>query len=55
VSIALGAAHGFKFASWFGQRLAGLATGGAPAADLAPFALDRPGLMRPIDRSAWLV
>jgi sarcosine oxidase len=55
VSFALGAAHGFKFASWFGQRLAGLATGGVPAVDLAPFALDRPGLSKPIDRSAWLV
>jgi sarcosine oxidase len=55
VSFALGAAHGFKFASWFGQRLAALAMGEAPAADLAPFALDRPGLVKPIDRSAWMV
>lgn len=56
ISVALGAAHGFKFASWFGQRLAGLALGDAdPQGDLAPFAFDRPGLHAPIDRSAWLV
>ena len=56
ISVALGAAHGFKFASWFGQRLAGLALGDAdPDGDLTPFAFDRPGLHAPIDRSAWLV
>ena len=55
VCVGLGAAHGFKFASWFGRRLAELATGSAPAADLASFAIDRPALARPISREAWLV
>lgn len=55
VAVGLGAAHGFKFAAWFGRRLAALAGGGAPAGDLAPFAIDRPGIDAPIDRHAWLV
>jgi sarcosine oxidase len=55
VCVGLGAAHGFKFAAWFGRRLASLATGSAPAADLAAFAIDRPALGRPVDREAWLV
>ena len=55
VCVGLGAAHGFKFASWFGRRLADLATGSPPGADLASFAIDRPALGRPISREAWLV
>jgi len=55
VSVALGAAHGFKFASWFGRTLAGLALGDEPAADLAPFSFARPSLHAPIDRAAWMV
>jgi sarcosine oxidase len=56
ISVALGAAHGFKFASWFGRKLAGLALGDDdPDGDLVPFAFDRPGLHAPIDRAAWLV
>lgn len=55
VCVGLGAAHGFKFASWFGRRLAALATGSTPRADLAAFAIDRPALGRPISREAWLV
>jgi sarcosine oxidase len=55
VSVALGAAHGFKFASWFGRTLAGLALGDEPAADLAPFSFTRPSLHAPIDRAAWMV
>jgi len=55
VVVGLGAAHGFKFAAWFGRVLADLALGGEPGADLAPFALDRPGLERGFDRSSWLV
>ena len=55
VCVGLGAAHGFKFAAWFGRRLADLATGSTPAADLAPFAIDRPALAQPIRREAWLV
>lgn len=54
VCVGLGAAHGFKFAAWFGQTLASLVAGAAPGPELAPFRLDRPGLQRPPDRSAWL-
>ena len=55
VSVALGAAHGFKFAAWFGRTLAELAAGRPKPAELAPFALDRPSLQRPFDRAGWLV
>ncbi len=55
ISVALGAAHGFKFASWFGRTLAGLACGDGAAPELAPFSFSRPGLHAPIDRSAWMV
>lgn len=55
VSVALGAAHGFKFAAWFGRALASLACGERPSDDIAPFAFERPGLHAPIDRSAWMV
>lgn len=55
VCVGLGAAHGFKFAAWFGRTLADLATGVEPGPELAPFAIDRPALSRPITREAWLV
>ena len=55
VSVALGAAHGFKFASWFGRTLAGLACGDPAPPELAPFAFTRPSLHAPIDRAAWMV
>lgn len=55
ISVALGAAHGFKFASWFGRALAGLACGDAPGAELAPFSFARAALHQPIDRAAWMV
>ena len=55
VCVGLGAAHGFKFASWFGRTLASLALGAPPGPELSPFAIDRPALQRPIDRAAWLV
>ena len=55
VCVGLGAAHGFKFAAWFGRTLADLATGGARGPELAPFAIDRPALAAPISRDAWLV
>jgi sarcosine oxidase len=55
ISVGLGAAHGFKFASWFGRELAALATGHAPADHLTPFAYERASLHRPISRDAWLV
>lgn len=55
ISVALGAAHGFKFASWFGRTLAGLACGDEPGPELAPFAFTRESLHQPIDRAAWMV
>jgi sarcosine oxidase len=36
--------HGFKFAPLLGQAIADLADGVAPAIDIKPFRLDRPGL-----------
>lgn len=55
ISVALGAAHGFKFAAWFGRTLAELGPGAPKPPELAPFALDRPSLQRPFDRAGWLV
>ncbi|MCB0998768.1 MAG: N-methyl-L-tryptophan oxidase [Acidimicrobiales bacterium] len=55
VCVGLGAAHGFKFASWFGRTLAELARGTTPGPELADFAIDRPALTAPPDRRAWLV
>lgn len=55
VSVGLGAAHGFKFAAWFGRALADLATGAEPRPELAAFAFARQSLHLPIDRAAWLV
>ncbi len=55
IQVALGAAHGFKFAAWFGRELAALAMGEPAPAALAPFAFDRPSLRVPISREAWLV
>jgi sarcosine oxidase len=55
VCVGLGAAHGFKFASWFGRTLADLATGGQKPASIAPFALSRDALRQPMTRAAWLV
>jgi sarcosine oxidase len=55
VLIALGAAHGFKFASWFGRALAELAIDGGTPDDISPFSITRPGLYAPTGREAWLV
>ncbi len=55
ISVALGAAHGFKFASWFGRTMAGLACGEALDDELSIFSFAREGLHRPIDRAAWMV
>jgi sarcosine oxidase len=41
VFMTVGAGHAFKFASWIGRTLAGLAAGRTPGAELAPFAADR--------------
>jgi sarcosine oxidase len=55
VLVAQGAAHGFKFAAWFGRTLAALAAGAAVEDDLSPFALDRPALRQPTGATRWLV
>jgi sarcosine oxidase len=55
ISVGLGAAHGFKFAAWFGRQLAALSTGADPGPELAPFSMTRDALQRPADRAAWLV
>jgi monomeric sarcosine oxidase len=55
VLVALGAAHGFKFAAWFGEVLAELATGGTVPDDLSPFALDRPVLTEARTRRRFLI
>jgi sarcosine oxidase len=47
VLVALGAAHGFKFAPLVGRVLADLALRGGSDVDLAPFAADRPALTSP--------
>ena len=55
VLVALGAAHSFKFAAWFGLTLAELALDGRATADLGPFAIDRPALADPAAEVGWLV
>jgi sarcosine oxidase len=56
VSVGLGAAHGFKFAPWFGRVLADLATDQSdPDDDLSVFALDRAALTDGATVAHWLV
>ncbi len=61
VQVALGAGHGFKFASWFGRTLAERACARTPPVptrgdlDLTPFRLDRPGLTDPGYRPNYFV
>jgi glycine/D-amino acid oxidase-like deaminating enzyme len=55
VVVGLGAAHGSKFAAWFGRMLAALACGEPAGPELTPFASTRPSLHVPISREAWLV
>lgn len=55
VSVALGAAHSFKFAAWFGLTPAELALDGSASADLSPFRVDRPALTDPGYEADWLV
>jgi sarcosine oxidase len=55
VLVALGAAHGFKFAPLLGRVLADLALHGGTDVDIAPFALDRPALATPDPRANYLV
>lgn len=47
IQVALGSAHGFKFASWFGRTLAERALHGSTPSNITPFRLDRPALTDP--------
>ncbi len=55
ITVALGAAHGFKFAARFGEILRDLALGRAVDHDLTPFRIDRPALTAGNADRAWLV
>jgi sarcosine oxidase len=55
VLVALGAAHGFKFASLFGRILADLAVEGRTRHDIAGFEPDRPALTDPATPRAFLI
>jgi glycine/D-amino acid oxidase-like deaminating enzyme len=55
VLVALGAAHGFKFAPLVGRVLADLALHGGTDVDITPFALDRPALTTPQAEPSYLV
>jgi sarcosine oxidase len=55
VVVALGAAHGFKFAPTFGRLLAELAVTGTSTTDLSPFRFDRPALTDPAYEANWMV
>ncbi len=47
LQVALGSAHGFKFASWFGRALAERAVLGQTRSSIHPFRFERPGLTDP--------
>jgi sarcosine oxidase len=55
VIVALGAAHGFKFASWFGRSLTELAFTGTTTSDISPFRFDRPALTDTAFAPKWMV
>jgi sarcosine oxidase len=55
VLVALGAAHGFKFAPLLGRVLADLALLGGTDVDIAPFAADRPALTSAGQPARYLV
>jgi sarcosine oxidase len=55
VIVGLGAAHGFKFAPWFGRVLADLATIGTTTSDIQAFRLERAALTDPMALPRWLV
>ena len=55
VLVALGAAHGFKFAPLVGRVLADLALHGGTDVDITPFALDRPALTTLDPQANYLV
>jgi sarcosine oxidase len=55
VLVALGAAHGFKFAPLIGRVLAELVLHGGTEVDVAPFDPGRPALTTPGTRPSYLV
>jgi sarcosine oxidase len=55
VIVALGAAHGFKFASWFGRTLTELALTGTTMSDISAFRFDRPALTDRAFVANWMV
>jgi monomeric sarcosine oxidase len=55
VFVALGAAHGFKFAALIGEIMRDLITGCDSPYDLTPFAIDRDALTTANPARAWLV
>ena len=55
VVVGLGAAHGFKFAPWFGRVLADLAVIGTTDSDIAAFHPEREALRDPAEPARWLV
>jgi sarcosine oxidase len=57
VLVALGAAHGFKFASVLGRVLVELALDGTSPSDgeIEAFAIDRPILLEPDPTTSWMV
>ena len=57
VLVALGAAHGFKYASLFGRIVAELVVDGdTPSrADIAPFRIDRPILLESNPATSFMV
>jgi sarcosine oxidase len=55
IVVGLGAAHGFKFAPWFGRVLADLSTHGTSSTDLSGFGLGRRGITDPGAPARWLV
>jgi hypothetical protein len=55
VLVALGAAHGFKFAPLLGRVLADLALHGGTEVDISPFAPDRPALSAAEPEARYLV
>jgi sarcosine oxidase len=55
VTVGLGAAHGFKFATLFGRLLTDMAIEGESRYDLSAFRLDRPALTDPSYVANWMV
>jgi sarcosine oxidase len=55
VQVALGSAHGFKYASWFGRALAERAVLGSTRSDIKAFRLNRPAITDPNFKGNYIV